>query len=171
MTFLKNPEGSLLSAVDSCREVIGAYFGKSPRDLGLEEKDNKTVLTLADTKIQGNLISLLSESLPQHLSGGLAFLAEEKRGAYGDRDAKNVVIIDPVDGTKNFSTAKVEFAIAAALATRHQNKLAVRTSVTLAPMQNFCVLSTPQGTFSSFLDTAYADTKKRLTQENPNWAI
>ncbi|HEU0117432.1 MAG TPA: inositol monophosphatase family protein, partial [Alphaproteobacteria bacterium] len=111
-----------------------------------EHKPDHSIVTIADIKVEDFLISTLSKRLKPHLQD-VSFLAEEKRDAPKVENPKHVVIIDPIDGTTNFSSGNPTYAITAALADNVDGRLVVRESVTLQPETSMFTLSSEAGAF------------------------
>lgn len=100
-TFLQTPEfaGFLNELGDIAREIALKYFRQ---DLQLEDKDDKTPVTIADREIEAALRARIHEEFPEHGFLGEEFGAENVQAEF-------VWVIDPIDGTKAFATGKPLF--------------------------------------------------------------
>lgn len=93
-------------------EVLKKYWGKL---IHVEEKSHSSdLVTNADKESEEVMLSELKKELPSH-----AILAEES-GAIGKQDAEYLWIIDPLDGTTNYSHQYPFFAVSIGLI--HRNK-------------------------------------------------
>jgi len=88
--------------------IMKKYF--QAQDIGLEIKADKTPLTLADTEVNSLVIKRVKERFPGH-----GVLGEEE--SFG-LESDNLWIVDPIDGTFNFSRRIPLFAFCLALATK-----------------------------------------------------
>ena len=92
-------------AVALAEKVTMMYFGKSAEELGVLTKQDdtrfsqdhqKSPVTLADTQAEHVIKSYLRQQFPEH-----GFIGEEEGVEKSSADYK--WIIDPIDGTRDFS--------------------------------------------------------------------
>ncbi len=84
----------LQTAIEAAKlggEIALAYFNK---DLGIQIKDDKTIVTKADKEVEHEIMQYISSKFPK-----AKFVGEESGG---DRKEKSFWIIDPIDGTRSF---------------------------------------------------------------------
>lgn len=134
--------GLMLQSVAQAGCLALSYFGKSYAELKTEMKADTSLLTIADEKTQAFLIDALEQDLTGVLPR-LSFLAEEKRAAPQINAPENVIIIDPIDGTKQFASGSPEWAIAGAWATNTKKGLETQVAITLSPAAGTYTLSMP----------------------------
>jgi len=103
LKFLK----SALFAVKAAGKIHLDYFGKN---IKINHK-NKLInrVTLVDIKAENIIVKTLQKQFPNH-----NFLAEEN--IYNKTDSDYLWIIDPLDGTSNYSHNIPAFAVSIALA-------------------------------------------------------
>jgi len=94
--------------------IMLKYFNKS--DIS-KFKEDKTIVTLADTEINNHLISEVKKHYPTH-----GVFGEEK--SY-NQDSVTLWVCDPVDGTANFARGIPVFAFSLALDIDGETKLGV----------------------------------------------
>lgn len=97
---------AVTAALEAGREILSVY----ETDFSVEHKDDQSPLTLADKKSH----QVISERLTPL---GIPILSEEGRGiAYDERKTwKQLWIVDPLDGTKEFIKRNGEFTVNIAL--------------------------------------------------------
>ena len=84
---------------DHARQIARKYF-RQP--LTIEHKQDSTPVTIADKEIESKLRKMIGKRYPQHGILGEEFASELNNQA-------SVWIIDPIDGTKSFSSGKPLF--------------------------------------------------------------
>lgn len=84
---------------DMARTIALKYFRT---DMKLEDKNDKTPVTIADREIEKMMREYLMQNYPEHGVIG------EEYGSFQE-DAEFVWVIDPIDGTKAFATGKPLF--------------------------------------------------------------
>jgi len=91
-------------------EVLRDYrrAARSPGALGVREKEDRTLVTAADLAAEAEILRLLRQSFPDD-----RILAEET-GALGSPSDREW-IVDPLDGTTNFSRGLPFFAVSIAM--------------------------------------------------------
>ena len=92
MTHSKHLEVAL-AATKIAEKVIRQYYQS---DFAVEIKADKSPVTIADKTAEAEIKKFISQKFPEH-----NFLGEEGGGK--KKDSKYTWIIDPVDGTKNFT--------------------------------------------------------------------
>jgi histidinol-phosphatase len=85
-----------LAMADAADRITLARFRAT--DLRVERKPDRTPVTDADTATEDALRALLAERRPDD-----AVLGEERGGAAGGEESGRGWVIDPIDGTKNYS--------------------------------------------------------------------
>ena len=102
---------AIIAAVDAGHAIMEVY---SQADFGVEEKSDKSPLTLADKRAHETIVARLSGT-------GIPILSEEGRSIdYAVRKQwPSLWIVDPLDGTKEFIKRNGEFTVNIALV-RHQ---------------------------------------------------
>ncbi|MDO9264847.1 MAG: 3'(2'),5'-bisphosphate nucleotidase CysQ [Desulfosalsimonadaceae bacterium] len=108
---------AMIAAVDAGHAIMEVY---SQADFGVEEKSDKSPLTLADKRAH--------ETIVAHLSGfGIPILSEEGRAIDYEtrRQWPYMWMVDPLDGTKEFIKRNGEFTVNIALVHDHQSVLGV----------------------------------------------
>lgn len=96
---------------DIAREAGEEIMRIYDTDFGVEEKEDKTPLTLADTRS--------SEIISSHLKQfGWPVLSEEEKDKPERLDSERVWIVDPMDGTSDFVEKTGEFCVMIGLAER-----------------------------------------------------
>lgn len=99
-----------VSAAGKSGTVLDRYLGKLPR---INEKGMKDLVTQADIESEQEIISTIKQAFPDH-----CILAEESGLTGGIADC--CWIIDPLDGTTNFSHQFRYFAVSIAFALHGQ---------------------------------------------------
>jgi len=93
-------------AAKAAGKIHKKYFKSGIR---IEEKTNSfDLVTNADLEAEEKIVSLIKENFPDH-----NFLAEE--GKYQKTDSSYTWVIDPLDGTNNFSSGLPIFCVSIAL--------------------------------------------------------
>lgn len=115
MTNSKMLQVAIDAAKAAEQEILNIY--KS--DFEVSKKSDQTPVTLADQKAEEVIRATISKTFPNH-----GFLGEE----YGsdNPDAEYIWIIDPIDGTKNF-TRRIPF-FGTEIALMHQGELIIGVS-------------------------------------------
>lgn len=99
----------LETAIEAARKA-GALLADYFEGEGMErkEKDDKSFVTKADTEAEEIIVSTIKAKYPDH-----GFLGEE--GTDMNTDAEYQWVIDPIDGTRNFTNGIPVFAVSVAL--------------------------------------------------------
>lgn len=117
---LNSIKENLISVILEAGEILKKYFYSN--DLVSYQKEGVDFTTEADREVDSFLIKKLKEIYPQ-----IEFLTEET--APNDyvlfKNKDNLWVIDPLDGTTNFSRKNSNFAISIALASKGQPLLGV----------------------------------------------
>ena len=90
---------------DRAREIIGHYFRG---DFEVEQKPDLSPVTVADRETESAMRSMIAETFPDHGILGEEYGAERT-------DADYVWVLDPIDGTKRFTTGHAQFGTLIAL--------------------------------------------------------
>lgn len=94
-----------LDAVKAAEQIITSYYRT---EMNVTVKTDKTPVTIADQKAEEVIKNIISRSFPHH-----SFLGEES-GTH-NKDAEYLWVIDPIDGTKNYTRRIPLFATQLAL--------------------------------------------------------
>jgi 3'(2'), 5'-bisphosphate nucleotidase len=99
-------EKAIRAAIDAGQEILSVYHS----DFSIEQKADKSPITLADKKAHKVIVTALSET-------GIPVLSEEGKAlSYDKRKQWNRLwIVDPLDGTKEFISKNDEFTVNIAL--------------------------------------------------------
>jgi 3'(2'), 5'-bisphosphate nucleotidase len=89
-------------------------------EFAVEEKDDKSPLTLADTASNEIIVSCLCSKFPEY-----AILAEESKDDLSRLNNDYCFIVDPLDGTKEFIGRNGQFTVNIALSYKHESVLGV----------------------------------------------
>ena len=110
----------LLELIPQAGETLRKYFAS--RDFTLRQKEGVDLTTQADVEVDAFLRENIRKRYPQ-----TQFLTEETAPSdYSSlEDTENLWIIDPLDGTFNFSRKDSHFAISVALVDKGKSKLGV----------------------------------------------
>lgn len=110
----------LLELIPQAGETLRKYFAS--RDFTLRQKEGVDLTTQADVEVDAFLRENIRKRYPQ-----TQFLTEETApsGYSSLKDTENLWIIDPLDGTFNFSRKNSHFAISVALVDKGKSKLGV----------------------------------------------
>ena len=100
---------------DRAREITGRYFRG---DFEVEQKADLSPVTVADRETEAALRAMIAEAFPEH-----GILGEE-HGAQRT-EAEHVWVLDPIDGTKRFTTGHAQFGTLIALLHRGRPILGV----------------------------------------------
>jgi inositol-phosphate phosphatase / L-galactose 1-phosphate phosphatase / histidinol-phosphatase len=100
---------------DAAGEIIRGYFRKK---IGVQQKSDRTPVTIADRAAEKVMRRLIEIAFPQHGIFGEEF---GKQNA----DADYVWVLDPIDGTKSFITGVPTFGTLISLAYRGQPVLGI----------------------------------------------
>jgi inositol-phosphate phosphatase/L-galactose 1-phosphate phosphatase/histidinol-phosphatase len=95
-----------LRMADAARPIARRYFRASEQ--GLSFKDNGTPVTAADQEIEESIRATIAREVPDHGIFG------EEHGSLRT-DADFVWVVDPIDGTKSFTTGKPLWGVLIAL--------------------------------------------------------
>lgn len=98
----------LLAASAEAGRIAQSYFGKSPQIW--EKDDNAGPVTAADLAVDGFLQDHLTTARP-----GTGWLSEESPDTPERRAAREVFVLDPIDGTRSFIAGHPDWAISLAL--------------------------------------------------------
>jgi myo-inositol-1(or 4)-monophosphatase len=105
-----DPESSYLQvAVRACRaagRIQMSAFGSAP---SVEHKGEIDIVTTVDRRSEASILGILSRAYPRH-----GVLAEESDPRVGD--AEHLWVVDPLDGTTNYSRGFPYFCVSVALA-------------------------------------------------------
>ncbi|MFO8052883.1 MAG: inositol monophosphatase family protein [Candidatus Omnitrophota bacterium] len=97
-------------AVEAARQAGGIHKKYFEGDTQTKEKSSSfDLITIADTEAEKKVVELIKKNFPDH-----NILAEE--GKYKKTDSKYCWIVDPLDGTNNFSFGIPMFCVSIALA-------------------------------------------------------
>lgn len=102
----------VINAMPGSFGILQAHF-RSEDPLGITEKGNNDIVTIADTENETYWRQLLSQKFPS-----IKFLGEESaNGLYGElKESKDLIwVVDPLDGTVNFSRKNPSYAVSVAL--------------------------------------------------------
>ena len=115
-----NINANLLKAIDASIQAGQAILEVYRSDFSVEYKTDSSPLTLADSRSHEAIVKHLSES-------DIPMLSEEgKNIPYAERKAwKQMWIVDPLDGTKEFIKRNGEFTVNIALVENHKAVLGV----------------------------------------------
>src|SRR6476646_1134430 len=100
----------LNTAVKAARKA-GSLITRASYDLDkltIRRKQQNDFVSEVDHAAEDAIISTLREAYPDH-----GFLAEESR--YKDKDAEDLWVIDPLDGTTNFLHGNPQYCVSIAL--------------------------------------------------------
>ncbi len=114
-------KNKILNIVEEAGNLLKNFFERREAIIS-RAKDGVDFVTEADIAVEKFLIEKISEIDP-----GCEFLAEETAPSdyQAFRDKERLWIIDPLDGTTNFSRGSRNFAISVALVNRGKTKLAI----------------------------------------------
>jgi histidinol phosphatase-like enzyme (inositol monophosphatase family) len=104
-----------LSLAERAREIVGRYFRG---DFEVEQKPDLSPVTVADRETEAALRSMIAEAYPDHGILGEEYGAERA-------DADHLWVLDPIDGTKRFTTGHAQFGTLIALLHRGRPILGV----------------------------------------------
>lgn len=90
---------------DRAREITGHYFRG---DFQVEHKPDLSPVTVADRETESAMRSMIAAAFPDH-----GILGEEYGGER--TDARHLWVLDPIDGTKRFTTGHAQFGTLVAL--------------------------------------------------------
>jgi fructose-1,6-bisphosphatase/inositol monophosphatase family enzyme len=117
-----------LSLAERAREIVGRYFRG---DFEVEQKPDLSPVTVADRETEAALRSMIAEAYPDHGVLGEEYGAERADADYlweygAERaDADYLWVLDPIDGTKRFTTGHAQFGTLIALLHRGRPILGV----------------------------------------------
>ncbi len=100
---------TMITSVRLGGDVLRSYFGRSVK---IFHKDDRSLVTIADRESERKIISYIRQIFPSH-----SIVAEEQGFKSGDEYSW---IIDPLDGTTNFSCHNPFFATSIALVHRKE---------------------------------------------------
>ena len=104
-----NLESLKTIGIEAAREGAQAAHSLLGKIKHIQKKGEIDLLTEADIESEKRIITKIREHFPEH-----SFLAEE--GGGNDQSGRHQWIIDPIDGTTNFSHAIGHYAVSIALA-------------------------------------------------------
>jgi histidinol phosphatase-like enzyme (inositol monophosphatase family) len=104
-----------LELVDRSGEVLRRHYRTA---LDVDEKDDKSPVTVADREAEATMRELLARRAPGH-----GIIGEEL--GRENEDAEHVWVLDPIDGTKAFITGRPTFGTLVALLERGRPVLGV----------------------------------------------
>lgn len=104
-------EAALEVAMDTAREAGELLRARSQAPLTIHHKGPRDLVTDADLAAQALIVERLQASFPDH-----AIWAEEGEAATAGAGAGYTWIVDPLDGTTNYSRRHPTFAVSIALA-------------------------------------------------------
>jgi myo-inositol-1(or 4)-monophosphatase len=129
-----------IEAANQAGEIHKKYFEK---DTQTKEKSSSfDLITIADTEAEKRIVELIKKNFPNH-----NILAEE--GQYQKTDSEYCWVIDPLDGTNNFSFGIPLFCVSIALVCNNQ----IILGVIYDPMRNELF-------FAEYNKGAYLNNKK-----------
>lgn len=123
---MPDDEAFLDAAVEAARAAGGVAMASWDRPARVQSKGFRDLVTEADFRCQEVIKSLLARRFPDH-----GFLAEEA-DAIGDQPGEYQWVIDPIDGTTNYSRRFPIFTVSVAL--RHHDEVIV--GVVFDPIRN-----------------------------------
>jgi myo-inositol-1(or 4)-monophosphatase len=106
----------------------GRLVKEMQSDVKVSEKAKNNLVTSADLAAEESIISTISKHFPSH-----SFCAEERHEST-PREADNLWVIDPLDGTNNYAHGIPHFSVSIAYAQRGE----VLTGVVFDPMRDEC---------------------------------
>lgn len=102
-------------------EIYEKYLQSENDDaIGLEYKEGKMPLTLADQASNAVIVKALRESYPE-----IAILSEEEKDDRSRLSNPDCFVVDPLDGTKEFIKKNGQFTVNIALSEEHESTLGV----------------------------------------------
>ncbi len=110
-------------AINAAREAGGILRGGFASDIWVKTKSRGDVVTEIDLKAEEVVLKIIREAFPDH-----AVLAEES--GRSDNDSDYMWVVDPLDGTTNYSIHSPFFDTSVSLAYKNETVL----GVTLVPM-------------------------------------
>lgn len=117
----------LNNAIEAARQVQPLILSIFNSSFDIEIKEDNSPVTTADKMADQFLINFLKESFPTH-----SFLTEESKHDLSRLKNDFVWIIDPIDGTKEFTRKQAEFTTNIALSYKGE----IIVGVVLAPVLN-----------------------------------
>ena len=84
-------------AIQAAKIAEGVILKYYQKNLAVRFKEDNSALTIVDEEAEKAILGVLSENFPHH-----GFLGEEL-GNEGCKDSEYTWVVDPIDGTKNFS--------------------------------------------------------------------
>lgn len=96
---------------------IAMKYWTELKDHHISMKDDGSLLTIADTEVDQYIRCELENAFPEY-----SVLSEESKN---ERTTDGVFIIDPIDGTKNFSQGDTNFGISIGLIINNQPEIGV----------------------------------------------
>jgi len=103
------------SLADRAREIIARYFRNV---FEIEQKADQSPVTIADRETESAMRAMIAETFPDH-----GVLGEEH--GIERADARYLWVLDPIDGTKRFTTGHAQFGTLIALLDQGQPILGV----------------------------------------------
>ena len=97
-------------AIKESGKILSNYFGKNNE---IDYKSDNSPVTIADTSSEKNIIDIITKHYPNH-----SILGEESGS--NDNSSDYLWVIDPLDGTSNFSNEIPFFCISIALLYKKQ---------------------------------------------------
>ncbi len=108
---IKEIEQYCLSLAKKANEIILEVYEDASLYSQVEEKQDNTPVTLADTRANALIVAALGQEYPE-----FAVLSEEERDNLSRRENPYCFIVDPLDGTKEFVKRNGQFTVNIALA-------------------------------------------------------
>ena len=116
---MKKLDSFLDTAIDAAKKAAEIHLQYFLKDIKVSSKSSHfDLVTIADIESEDSIVSTIKEKFPNH-----NILAEEKN--YEKTDSEYLWIIDPLDGTNNFSHNIPVFSVSIALSFRENVVLGV----------------------------------------------
>lgn len=135
-------------AIEAGKEIMSVYADES-LFAQVEEKKDKSPLTLADKKANHIIVTALQEKYPH-----IAMLSEEEKDDLSRRENSLCFIVDPLDGTKEFLKRNGQFTVNIALA---ENQKVIMGVIYVPATEELYFASSGNGSF-------YQDNHGKITE-------
>ena len=119
-------EKLILTALLAAKRAGEAILDVYGSDFAVEQKDDKSPLTLADKRSHEIIMDVLEQAITVN-NGTVPVLSEEGRGIPFDerKEWEYFWLVDPLDGTKEFVKRNGEFTVNIALIRKHKPVLGI----------------------------------------------
>ena len=119
-------EKLILTALLAAKRAGEAILDVYGSDFAVEQKDDKSPLTLADKRSHEIILDVLEQAITVN-NGTVPVLSEEGRGIPFDerKEWEYFWLVDPLDGTKEFIKRNGEFTVNIALIRKHKPVLGI----------------------------------------------